>query len=80
MHGTPISISLERITIGDQDARIARSAAQQEPESAPAPGRSSKESAAERIMKNPAVKSFLRSAATVAGREISRSIFGTRKR
>ena len=36
------------------------------------------ESAAERIMKNPAVKSFLRSAASAAGREISRSIFGTR--
>ncbi|MGX1778502.1 helicase HerA-like domain-containing protein [Nocardia brasiliensis] len=59
-------------------------AAEQNPEiAAPAPGRSSKgddESTAERIMKNPAVKSFLRSAATAAGREISRSIFGTRKR
>ncbi|WP_433599165.1 helicase HerA-like domain-containing protein [Nocardia sp. CA-135953] len=59
-------------------------AAQQKPETAPAPGRSKaapeEESAAERIMKNPAVKSFLRSAATAAGREISRSIFGTRKR
>ncbi|CAM4306396.1 helicase HerA-like domain-containing protein [Nocardia ninae] len=58
-------------------------AADQSPESAPAPGRASKtdeDSTAERIMKNPAVKSFLRSAATAAGREISRSIFGTRKR
>ncbi|WP_433662751.1 helicase HerA-like domain-containing protein [Nocardia sp. CA-128927] len=58
-------------------------AADQGPQSAPAPGRSSKaeeDSTAERIMKNPAVKSFLRSAATAAGREISRSIFGTRKR
>ncbi|KIA64417.1 helicase HerA-like domain-containing protein [Nocardia vulneris] len=59
-------------------------AAEQNPEvAAPAPGRSAKgddESTAERIMKNPAVKSFLRSAATAAGREISRSIFGTRKR
>ncbi|MEV6137726.1 helicase HerA-like domain-containing protein [Nocardia sp. NPDC051990] len=59
-------------------------AAQQEAEAPPAPGRSKAapeaESAAERIMKNPAVKSFLRSAATAAGREISRSIFGTRKR
>ncbi|MFI6999190.1 helicase HerA-like domain-containing protein [Nocardia sp. NPDC050175] len=57
-------------------------AADQSPQSAPAPGRSPKEedSTAERIMKNPAVKSFLRSAATAAGREISRSIFGTRKR
>ncbi|MFE9580502.1 helicase HerA-like domain-containing protein [Nocardia sp. NPDC006044] len=57
-------------------------AAEQAPQSTPAPGRSPKEedSTAERIMKNPAVKSFLRSAATAAGREISRSIFGTRKR
>ncbi|MFI6573390.1 helicase HerA-like domain-containing protein [Nocardia fluminea] len=53
------------------------------PESAPAPGRSTpqdQDSAAERIMANPAVKSFLRSAASAAGREISRSIFGTRRR
>ena len=32
------------------------------------------------FMGNPAVKSFLRSAGTVLGREISRSLFGTRKR
>ncbi|MDJ0394440.1 DUF853 family protein [Rhodococcus sp. G-MC3] len=37
-------------------------------------------SAAERILDNPAFKSFLRSAASVAGREISRSIFGTGRR
>ncbi|MFT7023770.1 MAG: DNA helicase HerA-like ATPase [Rhodococcus sp. (in: high G+C Gram-positive bacteria)] len=37
-------------------------------------------SAAERIMANPAVESFLRSAASAAGREISRSIFGTGRR
>ncbi|MFG1784580.1 helicase HerA-like domain-containing protein [Rhodococcus oryzae] len=37
-------------------------------------------SAVEKIMENAAVKSFLRSAATVAGREISRSIFGTGRR
>ncbi|MBU3062600.1 DUF853 domain-containing protein [Nocardia sp. NEAU-G5] len=43
----------------------------------PAPA---EKSAAERIMDNPAVKNFIRSAATVAGREISRSLFGTRKR
>ncbi|MFQ6483485.1 helicase HerA-like domain-containing protein [Brachybacterium epidermidis] len=34
----------------------------------------------EGFMGNPAVKSFLRSAGTVLGREISRSLFGTRKR
>ncbi|NEW40745.1 DUF853 family protein [Nocardia cyriacigeorgica] len=58
-------------------------AAEPEVEPAPAPGRSPAEeqdSAAERIMKNPAVKTFLRSAATVAGREITRSLFGTRRR
>ncbi|MGY4099964.1 helicase HerA-like domain-containing protein [Nocardia sp. R16R-3T] len=59
-------------------------AAQRNVEAAPAPGRSkataAEESVAERIMRNPAVKSFLRSAATAAGREISRSLFGTRKR
>ncbi|MGW6703214.1 helicase HerA-like domain-containing protein [Nocardia sp. NPDC055049] len=59
-------------------------AAEPVPESAPAPGRSTdrreEDSAAERIMANPAVKSFLRSAASAAGREISRSIFGTRRR
>lgn len=37
-------------------------------------------SAVEKIMQNSAVKSFLRSAATVAGREISRSLFGTGRR
>lgn len=35
---------------------------------------------AEQILGNSAVKSFLRSAASAAGREISRSIFGTGKR
>jgi len=47
------------------------------PSGRPAPA---EDSAAERIMNNPAVKNFIRSAATVAGREISRSLFGTRKR
>ncbi|NEW35503.1 DUF853 family protein [Nocardia cyriacigeorgica] len=58
-------------------------AAEPEAEPQPVPGRSpsaEEDSAAERIMKNPAVKSFLRSAATVAGREITRTLFGTRKR
>ncbi|WP_040794957.1 helicase HerA-like domain-containing protein [Nocardia higoensis] len=56
----------------------------EKPEAPVAPGRSPsaepEESAADRIMRNPAVKSFLRSAATVAGREITRSLFGTRRR
>ncbi|GAB4583921.1 helicase HerA-like domain-containing protein [Nocardia sp. IFM 10818] len=60
--------------------------AEAEAEAAP-PTRSSRskqapvdESMAEKIVNNPAFKNLLRSAATVAGREISRSIFGTRKR
>ncbi|GAB18011.1 hypothetical protein GOEFS_045_00010, partial [Gordonia effusa NBRC 100432] len=32
------------------------------------------------VLNSPAMKSFLRSAASAAGREISRSIFGTAKR
>ncbi|WP_227980434.1 helicase HerA-like domain-containing protein [Nocardia spumae] len=57
-------------------------AAQPEPEPERSGGRAPEpdSSAAERIMSNPAVKSFLRSAASAAGREISRSLFGTRKR
>ncbi|MBW0274485.1 ATPase [Nocardia sp. MH4] len=57
-------------------------AADPAPPAPQAPGRARPEedSAAEWIMKNPAVKSFLRSAASAAGREISRSIFGTRRR
>ncbi|QLY30368.1 helicase HerA-like domain-containing protein [Nocardia huaxiensis] len=60
-------------------------AAEKEPEPAPSRSRSSKpapeeESMAEKIVNNTAFKNFLRSAATVAGREIGRSIFGTRKR
>lgn len=61
--------------------------AAQEAEDAPAPTRSGRakqppveESLAEKVVNNTAFKNFLRSAATVAGREIGRSIFGTRKR
>ncbi|WP_280235628.1 helicase HerA-like domain-containing protein [Nocardia cyriacigeorgica] len=61
------------------DVASAEPAVEPEPAAGRSPG-ADEDSAAERIMKNPAVKSFLRSAATVAGREISRSLFGTRKR
>ncbi len=61
-------------------ARVSAPAEQPAAE-APAPEPQRDEpSAAERIMKNPAVKSFLRSAASAAGREITRSIFGTGRR
>ncbi|MFB7717815.1 helicase HerA-like domain-containing protein [Nocardia sp. NPDC056100] len=59
-------------------------AAEEAPEPAPSRGRAKAqpvdESMAEKIVNNTAFKNFLRSAATVAGREIGRSIFGTRKR
>lgn len=62
-------------------------AAAQAAENEPAPSRSRSrkaepedESMAEKIVNNAAFKNFLRSAATVAGREIGRSLFGTRKR
>ncbi|MET8424425.1 helicase HerA-like domain-containing protein [Nocardia sp. NPDC004860] len=57
--------------------RQADEAAAKGSRSKPAP---QEDSMAEKIISNPAFKNFLRSAATVAGREISRSIFGTRKR
>ncbi|WP_280250155.1 helicase HerA-like domain-containing protein [Nocardia abscessus] len=63
-------------------ARMA--AAAREPQATPVPGRAAtrtdEESAAERIMNNPAVRGFLRSAASAAGRQITRSLFGTRRR
>jgi DNA helicase HerA-like ATPase len=63
-------------------AKMAAAAPEAEP--APVPGRAAtreeEESAAERIMKNPAVRGFLRSAASAAGRQITRSLFGTRRR
>ncbi|MFF0610779.1 helicase HerA-like domain-containing protein [Nocardia tengchongensis] len=66
-------------------AKIQAAAEQADQEAAAKSARSAKpapeeDSMAEKIVNNPAFKNFLRSAATVAGREISRSIFGTRKR
>ncbi|MBY8858153.1 DUF853 domain-containing protein [Nocardia sp. CA2R105] len=63
-------------------AKVAAAQPAPEPESTPSRERPARDepSAAERIMSNPAVKSFLRSAANAASKEISRSLFGTRKR
>jgi hypothetical protein len=60
-------------------------APEQAPEQAPAPApraRVEREEpgALEQIMSNPAVKSFMRSAASSLGREITRGLFGTRRR
>ncbi|MFI1920136.1 helicase HerA-like domain-containing protein [Nocardia sp. NPDC020380] len=65
--------------------KLAAAADQQAAEAPAKPTRAAKaapvdESVAEKIVNNPAFKNFLRSAATVAGREIGRSLFGTRKR
>ncbi|WP_306361405.1 helicase HerA-like domain-containing protein [Nocardia sp. CC227C] len=65
--------------------KVAAAAERDEDEPAPTRSRSRRaepveESMAEKIVNNAAFKNFLRSAATVAGREIGRSIFGTRKR
>ncbi|WP_282785348.1 helicase HerA-like domain-containing protein, partial [Nocardia sp. CC201C] len=65
--------------------KVAAAAERAEDEPAPTRSRSRRaepveESMAEKIVNNAAFKNFLRSAATVAGREIGRSIFGTRKR
>ncbi|MCG5434144.1 DUF853 domain-containing protein [Mycobacterium sp. MYCO198283] len=46
----------------------------------PAPAQPEGPGALEKVMDNPAFKSFMRSAASAAGREISRSIFGTGRR
>ncbi|TSD99969.1 DUF853 family protein [Skermania sp. ID1734] len=58
-------------------AKVAQAPVEQEPQRRTPVA---EETAAERIMRNPAVKSFLRSAASAAGREITRSLFGTRRR
>ncbi|WP_040704996.1 helicase HerA-like domain-containing protein [Nocardia takedensis] len=74
--------SIDRESAYEILSRKIEAAAEPAAQAPPVPGRPTAEedSAAERIMRNPAVKSFLRSAASAAGREISRSLFGTRKR
>ncbi|WP_246957954.1 helicase HerA-like domain-containing protein [Brachybacterium sp. Marseille-Q7125] len=68
--------------IAEEETRAAEDA-ERDPEQAP-PGRrptkSSRRTKDEGLLANPAVKSFLRSAGTVLGREITRSLFGTRRR
>ena len=68
---------------GDADAESgaqAQSEARMEARAGGGGGGGGEESFVDRAMANPAVRSFLRSAASAAGREISRSIFGTRSR
>lgn len=74
----------------DRDSAYEMLAARLAPPQAPAPSRAPREatppppveddSVVDKMMQNPAVKSFLRSAASAAGREIGRSIFGTGRR
>ena len=68
-------------------ARVAAAPAAQPPQASPAPTAAKKAAAPKedpglvtQVMKSSAFKSALRSAGTVLGREITRSIFGTRKR
>lgn len=63
-----------------QQAEQARSEARMDARAGGGAGGSGDESFVEKAMANPAVRSFLRSAASAAGREISRNIFGTRTR
>ena len=50
------------------------------PAKKPAPAREDEPGFVEKVMGNSAVKSFLRSAASTVGREITRGLFGTRRR
>lgn len=60
--------------------RMAKKAAP--PAGKPAPARKDEDEPGfvEKVMGNSAVKSFLRSAASTVGREITRGLFGTRRR
>jgi hypothetical protein len=53
---------------------------QEAPPQAPPPAEDEGPGFFEKAMANPVVKSFLRSAASAAGREISRGLFGTARR
>ncbi|HEY2203791.1 MAG TPA: helicase HerA-like domain-containing protein [Pseudonocardia sp.] len=66
----------------DPQAPLSERSPEPEPERPAARQRPEKEepSAFEEIMSNPAVKSFMRSAASSLGREITRGLFGTRRR
>ena len=75
----------ESAAAGPTDAeleRAARDGAWPEPAKEPAPRRAEpeEESLLEKVVESPAFRSMLRSAGTVIGREITRSIFGTAKR
>ena len=63
-------------------AKVAAAPAPEDPAveaPAPAPGKD-EPGFLESAMKNPAVKSFMRSAASALGREITRGLFGNRRR
>ncbi|MFC3453976.1 helicase HerA-like domain-containing protein [Amycolatopsis speibonae] len=63
-------------------AKVAAPSAGEAPPEAPPAAKQEKEAPGmvEQAMKNPAVKSFLRSAASALGREITRGLFGNRRR
>ncbi|ADG77969.1 hypothetical protein TPAU25S_02867 [Tsukamurella paurometabola] len=73
--------AFEKLSANAQQAQQENAPAEQAPPPPPAPKKQEEESGwVSDVMSNPAVKSFLRSAASSAGRELSRSIFGTKRR
>lgn len=73
--------AFEKLSANAQQAQQENAPAEQTPPPPPAPKKEEEESSwVSDVMSNPAVKSFLRSAASSAGRELSRSIFGTKRR
>lgn len=89
-YGTPVDRESAFEILAERAEAEAEAAAEEGAEPAPtstrtkgaaAPARKRSSGAKdEGVLANPAVKSFLRSAGTVLGREITRSLFGTRRR
>ena len=72
-------VGAENRTGMDGDTQAGREPAPSGPVASQAPS-TAEPSAAERVLESPAFRSFTRSAATVIGREITRSLFGTGRR
>ena len=90
-HGSPLQAkygqtidresAYEKLTAKMAEAPAPEQVPEQAPAPAPrAPAEREEPGALEQIMSNPAVKSFMRSAASSLGREITRGLFGTRRR
>jgi hypothetical protein len=71
---------LAKVTAAPPPAQAAEPAPPARPAPRPGPGRAPEKGVVSEVLGSPAVKSFLRSAASAAGREIMRSLFGTARR